>query len=324
MTTVAANATGISASAETRQPNRPASGAAPIASERRDRARCRPHTTVTAIKPRPHSAAPPRCVAADAARLAVAGSAYPRRRIASSMTTVATMVRTVVNDRSGTRLVAARVSRIVSTERGALRRVHRYVHAMPDVILPVLDEADAIPDVLAGLPVGFDPIVVDNGSTDGSGDIARVASARRSSRAATAVRCRVLRRTARRDRRRRVLHGLRRLFRRRRLVAVAAPVLAGDADLVMGARRARKARGRLHAARRESGSSPGSCGAARGIHLHDLGPMRAVRRLDLLIDSASRIAASAGRSRWSCAPRSPAGASARSTCGTHPGSASRR
>ena len=43
---------------------------------------------------------------------------------------------------------------------------------MPDVILPVLDEAAAIPEVLAAMPSGYRPIVVDNGSTDGSGSIA--------------------------------------------------------------------------------------------------------------------------------------------------------
>jgi glycosyltransferase involved in cell wall biosynthesis len=44
---------------------------------------------------------------------------------------------------------------------------------MPDVILPVLDEAAAIPGVLAAMPTGYRPIVVDNGSTDGSAEIAR-------------------------------------------------------------------------------------------------------------------------------------------------------
>lgn len=43
---------------------------------------------------------------------------------------------------------------------------------MPEVILPVLDEAEAIPRVLKAMPDGFHPIVVDNGSTDGSADIA--------------------------------------------------------------------------------------------------------------------------------------------------------
>jgi glycosyltransferase involved in cell wall biosynthesis len=43
---------------------------------------------------------------------------------------------------------------------------------MPDVILPVLDEAAAIPGVLTAMPDGYRPIVVDNGSSDGSAAIA--------------------------------------------------------------------------------------------------------------------------------------------------------
>jgi glycosyltransferase involved in cell wall biosynthesis len=43
---------------------------------------------------------------------------------------------------------------------------------MPDVILPVLDEAAAIPGVLSAMPAGYRPIVVDNGSTDASAAIA--------------------------------------------------------------------------------------------------------------------------------------------------------
>jgi glycosyltransferase involved in cell wall biosynthesis len=42
-----------------------------------------------------------------------------------------------------------------------------------DVIIPCRDEAAAIPLVLAGVPGGFRPIVVDNGSTDGTADVAR-------------------------------------------------------------------------------------------------------------------------------------------------------
>jgi glycosyltransferase involved in cell wall biosynthesis len=44
---------------------------------------------------------------------------------------------------------------------------------MPDVVLPVLDEADALPIVLGRLPRGYEPIVVDNGSSDGSDNVAR-------------------------------------------------------------------------------------------------------------------------------------------------------
>lgn len=49
---------------------------------------------------------------------------------------------------------------------------------MPDVILPVLDEAAAIPGVLAAMPAGYRPIVVDNGSSDGSAEIAAGLGAR--------------------------------------------------------------------------------------------------------------------------------------------------
>lgn len=41
-----------------------------------------------------------------------------------------------------------------------------------DVVLPCLDEASALPGVLAALPAGYRGIVVDNGSTDGSAEIA--------------------------------------------------------------------------------------------------------------------------------------------------------
>src|SRR5215218_1032323 len=43
---------------------------------------------------------------------------------------------------------------------------------MPDVILPVLDEREALPWVLDRIPPGYAPIVVDNGSADGSGALA--------------------------------------------------------------------------------------------------------------------------------------------------------
>ena len=43
---------------------------------------------------------------------------------------------------------------------------------MPDVVIPVLDEAAALPALLTAMPAGYQPIVVDNGSTDGSGALA--------------------------------------------------------------------------------------------------------------------------------------------------------
>lgn len=41
-----------------------------------------------------------------------------------------------------------------------------------EVVLPCLDEAEALPWVLARMPAGFRPLVVDNGSADGSADVA--------------------------------------------------------------------------------------------------------------------------------------------------------
>ena len=43
---------------------------------------------------------------------------------------------------------------------------------MPDVVLPALNEAAAIAWVLGRMPAGYYPIVVDNGSTDGTAEIA--------------------------------------------------------------------------------------------------------------------------------------------------------
>ena len=47
-----------------------------------------------------------------------------------------------------------------------------------EVILPALDEAQSIPAVLAAMPLGFAPVVVDNGSHDGSAQVAAACGAR--------------------------------------------------------------------------------------------------------------------------------------------------
>ena len=48
---------------------------------------------------------------------------------------------------------------------------------MPDcpvtVVLPCLNEAASLPGVLAAMPEGYQPLVVDNNSTDGTADVAR-------------------------------------------------------------------------------------------------------------------------------------------------------
>ena len=48
---------------------------------------------------------------------------------------------------------------------------------MPDVVLPVLDEVLAIGAVVAAMPPGYRAIVVDNGSADGSAEVAAAAGA---------------------------------------------------------------------------------------------------------------------------------------------------
>lgn len=49
----------------------------------------------------------------------------------------------------------------------------RPVRVWLDIVLPCLDEVGALPAVLAGLPSGVRAIVADNGSTDGSAELAR-------------------------------------------------------------------------------------------------------------------------------------------------------
>lgn len=47
-----------------------------------------------------------------------------------------------------------------------------------ELILPCRDEAGALPSLLARVPAGFRVLVVDNGSTDGTADVARSLGAR--------------------------------------------------------------------------------------------------------------------------------------------------
>ena len=41
-----------------------------------------------------------------------------------------------------------------------------------DVLLPCLDEAAALPWIMGRMPTGFRPLVIDNGSRDGSAQLA--------------------------------------------------------------------------------------------------------------------------------------------------------
>jgi glycosyltransferase involved in cell wall biosynthesis len=153
---------------------------------------------------------------------------------------------------------------------------------MPDVVLPVLDEADAIPRVLARLPRDYEPIVVDNGSTDGSATVALNLGARvlvEPSRGFGAA-CFTGLRAATSD----VVcfmdcDGS---LDPAELPLVVAPILAGDADLALGARHAtRPGAWPLHA--RVANRALTRLVARRvGWRVRDLGPMRATRREPLL------------------------------------------
>lgn len=152
---------------------------------------------------------------------------------------------------------------------------------MPDVVLPVLNEAEALPWLLPRMPTGYRAIVVDNGSTDGSADIAQRAGATvvKEPQRGFGAAC---------------YAGL--LATTDEIVCfmdadgsldpgdlplVANPVIEGSADLMLGARMADRGAWPLHArlgnralaweVRRRSGSS-----------LRDIGPMRAARTEELI------------------------------------------
>ena len=152
---------------------------------------------------------------------------------------------------------------------------------MPDVVLPVLDEAEALPWVLERMPDGYTAIVADNGSTDGSADIARrygavvVTEPARGFGAACFA-------------------GLLAAtddvvcfmdadgsLDPRDLPAVAEPVIAQDADLVLGARRPERGAWPVHA-RVANRVLAWKVRGRTGVRLRDLGPMRAARRDALL------------------------------------------
>ncbi|MGW1200786.1 glycosyltransferase family 2 protein [Streptomyces sp. NPDC002536] len=151
-----------------------------------------------------------------------------------------------------------------------------------DVVLPCLDEAAALPWVLARIPDGWRAVVVDNGSSDGSADVARSlgatvvheprrgfgAACHAGLRAATADLVCFCDCDASLD------PGL--------LTGLVAAVRDGSADLVLGRRRP-QGRGAwpLHA-RVGNLALAGMLRRRTGLALHDLGPMRAARREPLL------------------------------------------
>lgn len=151
---------------------------------------------------------------------------------------------------------------------------------MPDVILPVLDEAEALPGVLMRMPPGYEPIVVDNGSSDGSAEIAAGLGARVVSEPVRGFgsACAAGLEAARAD----VVcfidcDGS---FDPGQLPLVADPVIAGEADLMLGARRAGRGAWPLHA-RLANRVLALELRRRCGLRLRDIGPMRAARTQSL-------------------------------------------
>jgi glycosyltransferase involved in cell wall biosynthesis len=151
-----------------------------------------------------------------------------------------------------------------------------------DVILPVLDEAKALPGVLSLMPPGFVPLVVDNGSADGSGDVARalgarvVAEPRRGFGAAcfaglSGARSEVV-----------CFMDCDGSLDPRELGRVADPVAGGELDLCLGARVASRSGAWPWHARLANRALALELRRRAGVALTDLGPMRAARRDALL------------------------------------------
>jgi glycosyltransferase involved in cell wall biosynthesis len=150
-----------------------------------------------------------------------------------------------------------------------------------DVILPVLDEAEALPWVLDRMPHGYRALVVDNGSSDGSGEIALRLGARveREPQRGFGAACHAGLLAARSE----VVcfmdcDGS---LDPRELPLVAGPVLAGERELMLGARRPERGAWPLHA-RLANRVLTLELRRRSGVALTDLGPMRAAPRRALL------------------------------------------
>ena len=151
---------------------------------------------------------------------------------------------------------------------------------MPDVVLPCLDEAQALPWVLGRMPAGYRPIVADNDSTDGSALIAKDCGALvvQASPRGFGAACHAGLAAADHQDGIVCFVDADGSFDPAQLPRVVGPILAGTADLVLGRRRP-TARGAwpLHA-RLGNAELARRLRKRTGVDLHDLGPMRACRR----------------------------------------------
>lgn len=153
---------------------------------------------------------------------------------------------------------------------------------MPDVILPVLNERDALPWVLERMPAGYLPIVVDNGSTDGSGALAASLGARVVAEPEPGFGAACFAGLSAASDELVCFMDCDASFDPRELPRVADPVAAGEADLMLGARQpTQRGAWPLHA-RAANRVLAVELRRRTKVPLRDLGPMRAARREALL------------------------------------------
>ena len=153
---------------------------------------------------------------------------------------------------------------------------------MPDVVLPVLNERDALPWVLGRMPAGYDPIVVDNGSTDGSGELAAALGARVVHEPQPGFGAACFAGLTRGRRGARLLHGLRRLVRPARALARRRPRRARDRRPRARRPPPRPRRAWPPHARLANAVLALELRRRTGVRVTDIGPMRAARREALL------------------------------------------
>ena len=150
-----------------------------------------------------------------------------------------------------------------------------------DVILPVLDEAEAIPWVLGRMPAGYRPIVADNGSSDGSGRLAESLGATVVSEPRRGFGAACFAGLSAADADTVMFMDCDGSLDPEELPLVAEPVLEGRADLALGARVAARGAWPVHA-RVANRVLAAELRRRCGVRLRDLGPMRAAPRLALL------------------------------------------
>ncbi|MGH2736465.1 MAG: glycosyltransferase family 2 protein [Actinomycetota bacterium] len=152
---------------------------------------------------------------------------------------------------------------------------------MTDVVLPVLNEAEALPRVLAAMPTGFRPIVVDNNSTDGSAVIARGLGATVISEPSRGFGAACFAGLIRSQSEIVCFMDCDGSLDPRDLSRVVGPVADGGADLVLSCRRPEARAWPLHA-RFANRLLANAIARRTGVSLSDLGPMRAARREPLI------------------------------------------